>query len=91
MSSRNIFRTVFWALVAVLIVGHIGGGWMYSGRIIEDGFSPDSEPVVVPNGDYELEKVTYESPVGQMDAWYLPASGSTWVIHVHGLNGTPAE
>jgi pimeloyl-ACP methyl ester carboxylesterase len=26
-----------------------------------------------------------------MDAWYMPAPGTTWVIHVHGLNATPAE
>jgi pimeloyl-ACP methyl ester carboxylesterase len=64
---------------------------MYSSRIIEDAFTPDPEPVVVPNGDYELEEVTYESPVGQLDAWQMPASGSTWVVHVHGLNGTPGE
>lgn len=91
MSSRNVFRTIFWGLIALLVVVHIGGGWMYSSRIIEDGFTPDPEPVVVSNGDYELEEVTYESPVGQLDAWYLPASESTWVIHVHGLNATPGE
>jgi pimeloyl-ACP methyl ester carboxylesterase len=64
---------------------------MYSSRIIDEGFTPDPGPVVVPNGAYELEEVTYESPVGVMDAWYLPASGTTWVIHVHGRNATPAE
>jgi hypothetical protein len=26
-----------------------------------------------------------------MDAWHLPADGTTWVIHVHGLGATPAE
>lgn len=91
MSSRSFFRTIFWVLVALLVVVHVGGGWMYSSRIKNEAFTPDPEPVVVPNGDYELEEVTYESPVGQMDAWHLPASGSTWVIHVHGRNATPAE
>jgi hypothetical protein len=91
MSSQNAFRSIFWGLVALVVVFHIGGGWMYSSRIITEGFTPDPEPVVVPNGDYQLEEVTYESPVGQMDAWHLPASGSTWVIHVHGRDGTPAE
>ncbi|MFZ0015254.1 MAG: alpha/beta hydrolase [Acidimicrobiia bacterium] len=91
MSSRSWFRGIFWGLIAVLLVVHIGGGWMYSSRIIDEGFTPDPGPVVVPNGAYELEEVTYESPVGVMDAWYLPASGTTWVIHVHGRNATPAE
>lgn len=91
MSSRSVFRSIFWGLIALLLVVHVGGGWMYSSRIIDEGFTPDPEPVVVPNGDYELEEVTYESPVGELDAWHLPSSGSTWVIHVHGLNATPAE
>jgi hypothetical protein len=26
-----------------------------------------------------------------MDAWHLPADGTTWVIHVHGLGATPGE
>lgn len=91
MSSRNVFRSILWGLIAVLLVAHIAGGWLYSDRIIDDGFTPDPEPVVVTNRDYELEEVTYQSPVGEMDAWHLPASGSTWVIHVHGLNATPAE
>lgn len=45
----------------------------------------------MPEGDYTLSEVTYDSPPGAMDAWYLPAPGTTWVIHVHGLNDTPAE
>lgn len=64
---------------------------MFSGRIIREAFTPDPAPVVVPTGDFELEEVTYDTPLGEMDAWYLPASGSTWLIHVHGLNNTPAE
>lgn len=64
---------------------------MFSSRIIREAFTPDPAPVVVPTGEYELEEVTYETPIGQMDAWYLPAGGTTWIIHVHGLNNTPAE
>lgn len=80
-----------WGLVAVVLLSHLIGGWMFSGRIIREAFTPDPAPVVVPTGDYELEEVTYETPIGLMDAWYLPAAGTTWVIHVHGLNNTPAE
>lgn len=80
-----------WGIVAVVLLSHLIGGWMFSGRIIREAFTPDPAPVVVPTGDYELEEVTYETPIGLMDAWYLPAAGTTWVIHVHGLNNTPAE
>lgn len=91
MTSRKFFRAALWLLVAIVVLGHIAGGWIYSDRIINEEFTPNPDAVVVPSGDYEIEEVTYESPLGEMDAWYLPASGSTWVIHVHDLNRTPAE
>ena len=88
---RKFFRALFWLLVAVVVVAHAAGGWYYSGRIIDEAFTPNPGATPTPNGAYEVEEVTYETPLGDMDAWYLPASGSTWVIHVHGLNATPAE
>lgn len=91
MSGRSLFRTLFWGLVAFVLVAHIGGGWYYSNRIIEEGFTPDPDPIVVPEGDFTLSEVTYRSEMGELDAWYLPAPGTTWVIHVHGLNTTPAQ
>ncbi len=91
MSGRSVFRGVFWGLVALVVVAHIGGGWHYSNRIISEAFTPDPEPIVVPEGDFVLSEVTYRSELGEMDAWYLPAPGTTWVIHIHGLNGTPGE
>lgn len=91
MSSRSLIRGIFWGLVAVFVVVHLAGGWFFSSEIIDDGFTPDPNPIVVTDGDYTLSEVTYRSPVGEMDAWYLPAPGVTWVIHIHGLNTTPAE
>jgi fermentation-respiration switch protein FrsA (DUF1100 family) len=91
MSSRRVFRGAFWILIGILVVVHIAGGWIYSSSIIDDAFTPDPEPIVVPEGDYAMNEVTYESPLGVMDAWHLPAPGPLWVIHVHSLNATPAE
>jgi len=91
MSTRSLFRGIFWGLVALLIVVHVVGGWQYSNRIIDEAFTPDPGPVTVPDGGYELVEVTYDTPLGEMDAWYLPAPGTTWVVHIHGLNATPAE
>ena len=91
MSTRSLFRGIFWGLVALFLVVHVVGGWQYSNRIIADAFTPDPGPVAVPDGDFELVEVTYDSPLGEMDAWYLPAPGTTWVMHIHGLNATPAE
>lgn len=91
MSGRSVFRSVVWGLVALIFVAHVIGGWQYSNRIIDQAFTPSPGEVTVPSGDYQLSQVTYRTPIGEMDAWYLPAPGTTWVIHVHGLNATPAE
>ncbi len=70
---------------------YAAGGWYFSGELIDDAFVLDPEPIVLTSGDYEIEEVVYETTLGPMDAWYLPADGTTWVIHVHGLGATPAE
>jgi fermentation-respiration switch protein FrsA (DUF1100 family) len=69
----------------------VAGGWYFSNELLEDAFIPDPEPIVVSQGSFQLEEVTYESPLGPMDAWYLPAEGPTWVIHIHGLGALPSE
>jgi hypothetical protein len=81
----------FWTLIAVAVVFHLAGGWYFSGELIEDGFAPAPEPVALVQGDFQLEEVSYTSSLGPMDAWHLPADGTTWVIHVHGLGATPGE
>lgn len=91
MTGRNLFRGVLWALVALLFFGHLGAGWYFSGELIDDGFTPDAEIVVLPDTDVEIHEVSYETPVGEMDAWQIPADGPTWVIHVHGKDASPAE
>jgi len=91
MESRSIFRGLLWTVVGLLVVLHIGGGWYYSGRLIDDGFVPDPDPIVVPSGEFDLTEISFETPIGQMDAWHVPANGTTWVIHVHGLGVSPAE
>jgi pimeloyl-ACP methyl ester carboxylesterase len=32
----------------------------------------------------EFEDITYQSPLGSMSAWLVPARGPTWAIHCHG-------
>lgn len=91
MAGRSVFRSIFWVLVAVGFFAHVFGGWAYSNRIIDEAFTPNPGVIEAPNGDYALSRVTYRSPLGELDAWYLPSPGTTWVVHVHGLNATPAE
>jgi uncharacterized protein len=78
-------------VLALAFIFYAAGGWYFSGQLIDDAFVLDPDPITVASGDFELEQVQYETDLGPMDAWYLPAQGSTWVIHVHGRGATPAE
>jgi esterase/lipase len=89
--TRFSFWNVVWFLVGLVVVFHLAGGWYFSNELIEDAFVPAPDPITPVQGAYQLEEIAYESPLGPMDAWYLPAAGTTWVVHVHGLNATPAE
>lgn len=91
MKFPSFLRALFWAAIAVTVIFHMVGGWYFSGVLIEDGFVPDPAPAILASGDFQLEEISYNTPVGEMDAWYLPAPGPTWVIHVHGKGATPAE
>lgn len=91
MSSRSVFRGIFWALVGLLLVAHVGLGWYFSDVLIEDGFTPEADALTTPAGFFDVEPVTYDTPLGDMDAFYFPAEGTTWVIHVHGKGSTPSQ
>jgi pimeloyl-ACP methyl ester carboxylesterase len=91
MAGRSVFRGIVWGAIALVFVVHLFGGWQYSNRIIDEAFTPDPQPLVMADGGAEIVESTYRSTLGDMDSWYLPAPGTTWVIHVHGLNATPAE
>jgi alpha-beta hydrolase superfamily lysophospholipase len=60
------------------------------------GTSVDVDPWVYPEDyrsavDLDLEDVEYQSPLGPMDAVFVPGSSDTWVVAVHGRNATPRE
>lgn len=42
-------------------------------------FPPDPSAVEVP-----VSTVAYPSAIGDLEAWYLPGEGSTWIVAVHG-------
>ncbi|HET7846787.1 MAG TPA: alpha/beta hydrolase, partial [Acidimicrobiia bacterium] len=91
MTLKTFLWGAFWTLVALTLVFHVAGGWYFSSELIADGFEIDGDELVPVSGDYELEEVTYDTPLGPMVAWHLPADGTTWVIHIHGKGATPAE
>lgn len=49
-------------------------------------FPPDPEAA-----GFVVDTVTYPAPGGELEAWYLPGDGSTWVVAVHGRGETRAE
>jgi hypothetical protein len=91
VTVKTFLWGTFWTLVGLALVFHVAGGWYFSGELIEDGFEIEADDLVAVSGDYELEQVSYVTPRGEMAAWYLPAGGTTWVIHIHGKGATPAE
>ncbi len=54
-----------------------------------DGFAFPPDPARA--FGLSFNEVTYTSPLGEMAAWEILASSSTWVIHVHGLRSSRAE
>lgn len=91
MKLRSLFRALFWSFLAIALVVHVLGGWYFSGVLIDEAFTPDPDPLGAPPAGYNVVATTYESPLGEMDAWYFEGSNPIWVIHVHGLGATPAE
>ena len=58
MTVRTFFWGAVWTIIGLLVIGHIAGGWYFSGVIIEDAFEPRPNPLESVSGDYELEGLT---------------------------------
>ena len=54
-----------------------------------EGYAYPSDPSDV---DLEFEEATYESPLGPIAAWIVPATdATTWAIHIHGWTAERRE
>ncbi|HEY0934747.1 MAG TPA: prolyl oligopeptidase family serine peptidase [Trebonia sp.] len=66
--------------------------WYLAGKIrlealaVNPARAPEARPPAVP-----LREVTVPGPLGPLPAWYFPGRGSTFVIGVHGQNGTRGD
>lgn len=98
LMSRT-WRGLLVLLAVAVLVYHALGGWLLSGDIIAEVFTPPaaiertagSEPASPSDVGLEVDEVTYESPLGPMDAWVTDGSRSEWVIHVHGAGTSRAQ
>lgn len=57
-------------------------------QVYPEGYAFPNDP-----GDVDLpfEETAYQSPLGPMGAWLVPAEGDTWAIHVHGWTANRRE
>lgn len=98
--SSRIWRGLLVLLAVAALVYHALGGWLLSGDIISEVFTPPAAieraaradvPASPSDVGLDTEDVTYESPLGPMDAWLTDGSRSEWVIHVHGAGASRAQ
>lgn len=96
----RIWRGLLLLAAVAVLVYHALGGWLLSGDIIAEVFTPpaalervaaDDAPGSPSDVGLDTEEVTYESPLGSMDAWVTDGSRSEWVIHVHGAGTSRAQ
>lgn len=91
--AARLWRGFLLGLVIAVLVVHIGAGWVFSGRIVADAFTP-SEGLAF--GDpaasaLPITEVEYASSVGAIDAWHMDGTRSEWVIHIHGKGASLEE
>ncbi len=95
--GKKIWQGLWWLVIVGAIVFHAAGGWVYGGRITEGAFEVPSDISFatvdsdLASAGLDVEKVTYQSELGAMDAWRTFGAKDTWVIHVHGKGGSPAS
>ncbi|RPI25796.1 MAG: alpha/beta fold hydrolase, partial [Actinobacteria bacterium] len=54
-----------------------------------DSYAFSGDPMT--NFNYPFTEVSYDSPVGEMGAWYVEGNSDTWMIFVHGRGGDRQE
>lgn len=91
--ATRLWRGILLVVVIAVLAVHAAAGWTFSSRIVEDGFTP-------PDGlafgsatatSLPIQEVSYPSPLGPIDAWYVDGTRSQWVIHIHGKGASLEE
>lgn len=95
--SKKIWQGFWWVLLVGLVLFHGVAGVIYGGRVTDGAFIVASD-VSFADVDQRLvdaglvaEKVSYQSDLGPMDAWRTFGGNDVWIVHVHGLGGSPAD
>lgn len=91
--AARLWRGLLLVLVVVVVVVHVAAGWVFASRVVDEGFTP---PPGLDFGDpnatrLPVEEVSYPSPLGPIDAWFVPGTRSQWVVHIHGKGASLEE
>lgn len=91
--AARLWRAALWLVVVVVLVVHVAAGWVFSGRIIDEAFTPPEglEFGQVGATTLPIEAVQYDSPLGPIDAWFVEGNRTQWVVHVHGKGASLEE
>lgn len=89
--STIVVRWIMFALFVGVVAVHLVGGWTGSNAVIEEWFTPRDVPMALESPDLDIERVTYPSPLGDMDAWHVDGTRSQWIVHIHGERTGPAD
>lgn len=90
-------RTIAVAVVLVVLVAHVGGGWYFADQIYAGTLqlATPEDTSEDPGGlGLTFEEVSYDAGLGDTPAWLVPgAQGQSglWVVIVHGRGGDRAE
>jgi uncharacterized protein len=91
--AGRLARAVTLVFLVLAVVVHGAAGWMFSTRIVEEGFTPAAGTEFGDPGAaaLDIEVVSYPSPLGPIEAWHVPGTRSQWVVHVHGKGASLEE
>jgi uncharacterized protein len=89
----QIWRALALLVLILAVVVHAAAGWVFSDRLIDGAFTPSptlefGDPTAT---SLAITEVSYASPIGEFDAWYIAGARNQWVIHVHGKGATLEE
>lgn len=96
-------RALLLVVAVLVLVFYIAGGWYFAGQIEADGLAVESASDEADPEKYAFtgdpgtafgvpfQDVEFPTPLGPMDAWFVPGNGDTWAILLHGRAAARTE
>lgn len=97
-------RRLALALLVLLALFYGAGGWYFAGQIEADALAIEPDHEVLKDREKYVysadpftafgapfEAVEFSTPLGRMDAWFVPGGSDTWAILIHGRGAPRTE